>query len=441
MNRKFTKSFYDWCIENNRQDLLNRWDYELNQCSPKDITYGTKKKYYFKCPKGIHKSELKNMNSLISIYNKESDRCIACNSFAQYLIDIYGNNALKLYWSNQNTVNPWEITIGSHCVVKIVCQNVKYHGCYNVVVKDFVMKHSRCPYCCDLQINPKDSFAQWGLDYIGTDFLIKYWDWEKNEEKEINPWKIARGSDKKIWIRCQEKSYHDSYLVRCKDFTLKNSRCPYCRNLKVNRFESLGWKYPKSLEYWSDKNKISPYEYTFGSNKKVWWKCLDGKHDDYVRSIHSSIIYNFRCPKCTRKRKESILQEKVRKYLEVLGFMVKHEYDCTLLPINPKTNHGMPFDNEIIVNGIHLLIETQGKQHLMIEPYRETSYFLEKELTPQQALHKRKLYDRYKKYIAFCNGYFYLAISYSDIYGTNRYKRIIDNKIKEISNINKLKAS
>ena len=29
-----SKSFYDWCIENNRQDVLDRWDYELNDCSP-----------------------------------------------------------------------------------------------------------------------------------------------------------------------------------------------------------------------------------------------------------------------------------------------------------------------------------------------------------------------------------------------------------------------
>ena len=25
------QSFYDWCIENNRQDLLDRWDYDLNK--------------------------------------------------------------------------------------------------------------------------------------------------------------------------------------------------------------------------------------------------------------------------------------------------------------------------------------------------------------------------------------------------------------------------
>ena len=43
------KSFYDWCIKNNRQDILDRWDEELNGCNPKDISYSTNKKMWFKC--------------------------------------------------------------------------------------------------------------------------------------------------------------------------------------------------------------------------------------------------------------------------------------------------------------------------------------------------------------------------------------------------------
>ena len=60
------KSFYDWCIENNRQDILDRWDYELNGCSPKDISYSTHNKYWFKCDiRSQHKSELKNIHGFV----------------------------------------------------------------------------------------------------------------------------------------------------------------------------------------------------------------------------------------------------------------------------------------------------------------------------------------------------------------------------------------
>ena len=61
------KSFYDWCMKNNKQDILDRWDYELNGCSSKDISYATHKEMWFKCDKHPeHKSELKNINHFIN---------------------------------------------------------------------------------------------------------------------------------------------------------------------------------------------------------------------------------------------------------------------------------------------------------------------------------------------------------------------------------------
>ena len=43
------KSFYDWCIENGKEDWLELWDYEKNGgCTPKDVAYASNKKYYFK---------------------------------------------------------------------------------------------------------------------------------------------------------------------------------------------------------------------------------------------------------------------------------------------------------------------------------------------------------------------------------------------------------
>lgn len=50
------KSLYDWCIENNRNDILELWDYDKNDITPKDISFSSSKDYYFKCSKGIHLS-------------------------------------------------------------------------------------------------------------------------------------------------------------------------------------------------------------------------------------------------------------------------------------------------------------------------------------------------------------------------------------------------
>lgn len=148
-----SKSFYDWCIEHNRLDILNRWNYELNGCSPKDVLFGTAKKYYFKCPKGIHPSELKHIVSFTS-GQEGSIECIACNSIGQYLLDTYGQDALE-----------------------------------------------------------------------------KYWDYEKNNKLGLDPFEINKGSHKKIWIKCQDVLFHDSYFVQCNDF-VRGNRCPQCKKSK-----------------------------------------------------------------------------------------------------------------------------------------------------------------------------------------------------------------
>ena len=274
------------------------------------------------------------------------------------------------------------------------------------------------------------------MDNFPNKKLEEVWDFEKNSG--LDPWNISRGSKlKKYWFICQEKGYHGSYDMKCDNFT-RGSRCPYCstRNGKVHPKDSLEQyiidNYGEEfLSVWSDKNKKSPFEYAFKSHDKVWWKCQCGKHEDYKRRVIESTMCEFRCPKCSKERNESIIEEKTRLYLNYLGYKVLIEYYCTIIPINPKTNHSLPFDNEIILsNGKHLIIEVHGKQH-----YNNNFYKVINKCTEEEAnkiLHQRQLYDRYKRIYAKHMGYEYIEIPYTVFDKKETYKQMIDNKIKEI---------
>lgn len=95
------KSFEQWCIENNYHNILNCWDYDLNNCKPSDIAYATNKKYYFKCPKEIHKSELKSISNFTN-GQEGTIYCKACSSFAQWGVDNLGEDFLEKYWDYDN---------------------------------------------------------------------------------------------------------------------------------------------------------------------------------------------------------------------------------------------------------------------------------------------------------------------------------------------------
>lgn len=89
-----TKTFYEWCAENNRLDLNERFDVDKNGCTTKDVGYQSNKKYWFKCPRGIHESEEFYITVLTRSHS--SGKCRKCNSVAQIVIDKYGEDYL---WS------------------------------------------------------------------------------------------------------------------------------------------------------------------------------------------------------------------------------------------------------------------------------------------------------------------------------------------------------
>lgn len=130
-------TFEDWCIDNNHQDYLDLWDYELNDKKPSEISCGSGKKFYFRCRRGLHESELTIINS----YTKNNKfnhliLCNKCNSFGQYLLDEYGGDAIEKYWSDKNSVDPFEIAKHKITKVYIKCQfcgNEKDIYCTNFI--------------------------------------------------------------------------------------------------------------------------------------------------------------------------------------------------------------------------------------------------------------------------------------------------------------------
>jgi len=421
---------YDWCVANFRNDILERWDYDLNNNTPQHTRYCASE-VWLKCPNGLHKSEKKNFRKISSRKNTKFD-CLYCNSFAQNGIDKFGKDFLGEYWDfDKNSISPWEISKSSHQRVWIKCCETTHHGSYNAIAKEFSAGH-RCPYCRGTYVHPKDSFGQYHINNTDKDFIEKYWG-TKNTKSAFE---YMPKSNEKVWIKCVNNPNHGEYLQSCWLFTIGH-RCGYCKKTFIIMPEdSAGAEYPEAILLWGT-NKKSPFEYAPNSKKKVMWKCENNLHPEYSRSILGSKTANFKCPVCSAKKNTSALQNKVSSYLESLGYLLKHEHRCTILPVNPKTKHSLPYDNEICK--LKLIIEVHGQQHYLPDAYR--TIWKRDSMTPDQLLHKRKLYDRYKKLFALSKGYFYLEIPYWTEKDES-YKNLIDDKISEILKIkNKQKVS
>jgi len=305
------QSFEAWCVENSRQDILDRWDYELNDVFPNCIGHACITEFYFKCDKGLHESELKCVHNITKGFKGSMD-CIACNSM-----------------------------------------------------------------------------AEWGIKNLGVDFIEKYW----SDKNVVSPYKISYASGSKVWIKCQEKDYHEDYITTCGNFTSGDNRCPYCNSNsgKVHPLDSLGALYPQVLDIWSDKNTSSPFEYSVASRKKVWFKCKDGKHEDYLRSIKDSRIIEFRCPTCNLSLGETFIKDYLT--LHMINNIPQKKFKG-LLELG---NGNLSYD--FLLPEKNLLIEYDGEFHYL-------------PLMGETQLKKQQAHDKLKTEYAKVNGIDLLRIPY-----------------------------
>ena len=91
--KRISKSFYDWCIENNRLDLNDRFDDCKNGCTTKEVGCKSNSKWWFRCPRGVHEPD----QYFMSFVTNNPDRdliCRKCGSVAQVVIDKFGKDYL-----------------------------------------------------------------------------------------------------------------------------------------------------------------------------------------------------------------------------------------------------------------------------------------------------------------------------------------------------------
>ena len=210
----YCNSFGVWCETNHRQDLLDRWDYEKNNCTPYEIPKATHQKMYFKCPTGKHESELKIIYDLIT--QPGSSRCIQCDSIGQWGLDTFGEDFYDVFWSELNSVDPMKIAKRSNKHIMIRCDKTDYHKDYDTTCDRF-FKGQRCPYCAGKRVDINDSL---GMLYPES---LDQW-----VQKDSTPYDYLPNSNVSVYWNC---SIHGQYKQIIQRHVVGDLLCPKCARL------------------------------------------------------------------------------------------------------------------------------------------------------------------------------------------------------------------
>ena len=109
------------------------------------------------------------------------------------------------------------------------------------------------------------------------------------------------GSNKKIWWEC---NVSDDHIWEAKINKRTNGQnCPCCSGKKIVLSNCLATTHPELSKQWhpTKNNKLTPFDVTFGSRKKVWWKCEVKNDHEWDATVVERKDGN-NCPFCSGHR-------------------------------------------------------------------------------------------------------------------------------------------
>lgn len=279
-------SLYDYCIANNRLDLLDEWDNELNEITPKDILYSSTTKCHWKCKKDGYKFIL-SPNARTNFYNSGCPLC-ANKVVIKGVNDLESNypNISKM-WDNMKNGDkkPFMYSYNSEEVFCFICS--KKHS-FESSIKKLVKNKGICPICAKKKI-----FKGYNDIFTLYPVIKKEWD---NKNNKVDPYTLKKTSRKKIYLIC---SNNHSYETTIKNRLENKIICPYCTNKKaiegVNDIKTL---YPNIAKTYSTSNKELITTLTEESTKRVLWICPNC-NNTYRMSVKNRIKKN-KCPLCKK---------------------------------------------------------------------------------------------------------------------------------------------
>ena len=211
-------TFYDWCIDNNKQWLIDYWREDLNGCSIKDVAYASNKKYWFHCGNPRHSPFQKvvwNITTPRSNVSKENI-CIGCKSVGAFILKDHDDEYLNKIWSDKNDCNPFEVSSGSGKIIYLRCLTNSEHPDYDLHAYN-VKNTYKCPYCAGKRICNENSLANKYPEVIDI--------WSDLNEK--TPYDYTPGSNESVYIKCLANKHQDYSRKICAHIQY-GFRCPTC---------------------------------------------------------------------------------------------------------------------------------------------------------------------------------------------------------------------
>lgn len=229
-------------------DLAKQWDYERNVgLTPDDVSYGSNKIVWWKCPICGHSYQKKIANRTSPAKRKaESEKCPICLG----RVIIPGHNSLKAKYPDiiekewdfeKNTIDPDTIPPTYRKKMWWICP--AGHSYHSLPGNKIYHTGGDCPYCSSNRLCRETS-----LGYLNPE-LAKEWHPTKNGN--LTPFDVFANSNKYAWWLCPVCGHE--WRAKVSNRNANKRGCPHCANCRSSSvpeqllFRTIQKHYPDAI--------------------------------------------------------------------------------------------------------------------------------------------------------------------------------------------------
>jgi very-short-patch-repair endonuclease len=318
---------------------MREWDYAENEgLDPSKLTIGSNKRASWICY--LCDNRWKTSIDKRAI-NKSG--CRKCSSRKRLNFDVEKSIAA----THPELAKDWCPNTNGRLTPEMFPRQARYeanwlcHSCGNQI-KRSIKSYKGCMQCKkskQLEINNLQ------LSHLE---ICREWHPEKNEGKR--PEDFTRASNKFAWWICSVCS-HD-WQAKIANRTVLGRGCPLCSGNVVVRGKNdlVSTHFDLTKQWHPTKNEsLKPYDFSFGSGKKVWWLC-EYNHEFYAAINKRTEGTN--CPACNDGRQTSFAEQASYFYIKQLYPDALNRYTADFLG---------RMELDIYIPSIKLAIEYDGE--------------------------------------------------------------------------------
>ena len=265
-------------------DIAAEWHPTKNEpLTPHDVSYASGKKVWWRC------EDEHDWDAVVASRTSNGTGCRFCSgrcpTDATRLSVLYPDLVDEWHWTKNEPLTPDKVSYASHKKVWWRCKEQGHEWKVEVfrrtiekrTIEGREIEGIGCPQCAR------------GLSVYYPDVAAE---WHPTKNGGLTPDDVTYGSNKKVWWTCKEGDDHE-WEDTVNHRTIRGRGCPSCNRLSI--------RYPGvAAEWYQAKNgSLTPDDVTYGSNKKVWWRCKKRGHV-WEAVISSRTVGKAGCAKCKK---------------------------------------------------------------------------------------------------------------------------------------------